>query len=330
MLVLALLFAGIAFLVASVVDLRIREVPDWISYATLVAAVVMTLFTIIGDSAFSPFGFLSLLLLLLHIFLVPFKKNDFFTYAPVVFAGLCALGGWSLGDASAAILVGVGAFLGFLIGAFMYVLHQWGGGDAKLLVSTGALFGLSGSLFLFANFLLYLILAGALWGLGFASYLAIRDRKQFLPAMNALYRKARKTRYLLLILLFSAVVMALLFVQDLFLRLLVLLFGGVPFLLFLSILFSRALERTSMRVRYPLNRLMEGDYVLEHFKAGRRVIPKKEYITEEEIKLLRTQKIRSVLVKEGVPFVPSFLLAYLFVLVVFLQNRIDLLALLVR
>jgi prepilin signal peptidase PulO-like enzyme (type II secretory pathway) len=60
----------------------------------------------------------------------------------------------------------------------------------------------------------------------------------------------------------------------------------------------------------PAN-LKEGDWLLRDVSVGKRVIKKTVHgLSLDEIRLLRKSR-RSVYIKEGIPFSPAFLLAYL-------------------
>ena len=74
-----------------------------------------------------------------------------------------------------------GLLIGYLIGALMYYTGQWGGGDAKMLMGLGALQGVAiigpaslwqGQFPLFFTTVITIFIAGAIYGLGYAAYLA--------------------------------------------------------------------------------------------------------------------------------------------------------------
>ena len=67
--------------------------------------------------------------------------------------------------------------------------------------------------------------------------------------------------------------------------------------------------------------LSEGDWIEKDIKIGsKKVYTKKELgVSKKQIRLLKKYyekgKIKSVLVKEGIPFVPSFLIAFIISLI---------------
>ena len=56
---------------------------------------------------------------------------------------------------------------------------------------------------------------------------------------------------------------------------------------------------------------MEGDWLAEDVIVHGKTIVKKKTLHKEDIQKLRDKNISSVTIKEGIPFVPSFLIAYL-------------------
>ncbi len=76
---------------------------------------------------------------------------------------------------------------------------------------------------------------------------------------------------------------------------------------------SRVLETGILTVRTPVSRLVEGDWLVAEVRKNGRVLvrPKNTGLTRQQIAILKRHKVRRVLVREGIPFVPSFLLALL-------------------
>ena len=260
---IAHLIAFVALIIATHVDLKIREVPDLLSFGTIAVGIALGVMEAMVSLSFMPL-----------------------------------------------VLMIAGLGLGFIIGCIMYYTGQWGGGDAKLLMGLGALFGVGS---FFYNFLLYLILAGAVYGLGYGMYLALKNRKAFAKSFmqKAHTPKMRRVRMGFQVLIVLALVNAFFIIQDVALKLLVVIFCAGAYSLIYLILFSRALEESCMKVKIPVSKLVEGDWVLEEVKLGKKkLIADKTGITQEQIALLKKHNIKKVLVKEGIPFVPSFLLAY--------------------
>ena len=76
----------------------------------------------------------------------------------------------------------IGLILFVAIAYIMFYTGQWGGGDSKMLMGLGAVFGLALSLNPFPKigiFLINIFIAGAVYGLIYSSVLAVKNRKKF-------------------------------------------------------------------------------------------------------------------------------------------------------
>jgi len=245
---------------------------------------------------------------------------DILNYLLVVFASgwalFSSLLSWSYEPLLSAFLGGAAAFV---FGSVMYYTGQWGGGDTKLLLGLGILLGISIGNVLDGSLLLLLInilVWGSVWGILATGYTAFRNRKKFVEAYTHFSRKMRVERFFCFV-GFLVVLMLALFLIDPFRILLAVVAFLIPLLFYLT-LFSRALEKSCMVKKYAVSRLTEGDWLVEDVKKGNRVLVRKnlEGISSEEILVLKKSSVGHVLVKEGIPFTPSFLMAYLFMLLV--------------
>ena len=94
------------------------------------------------------------------------------------------------------------------------------------------------------------------------------------------------------------------------------LFATLSFGLYLSIM-AKAVERACMLKLVSPLKLTEGDWVAKDVVVGGKRIagPKDLGIEKRQIRqlvaLYRQKKLRVVLIKEGIPFSPSFLIAYI-------------------
>lgn len=266
--------AGLA--AATYSDLRTREVPDWLNYGLIIAGIGLRLI-------------------------------------------------WAAASLDAMILVEgfLGLALFFLVASLMYYGGQWGGGDAKMLMGLGCLmgFGIPKAWTLaeipdLAVFWIILLFAGALYGLGASMVLSVRNfralRKSFLP----LFAKNRiRLAALMLLALASAGGSRL--SPDQFLRIGLLSLSGVAAFTALLWIYVKAVEEVCMVKDYPIARLTEGDWIAEDIVVGGKRIcgPKDLGVSREQIATLKgiagQKKILTVKVKEGIPFLPPFLIAFL-------------------
>jgi len=76
-------------------------------------------------------------------------------------------------------------------------------------------------------------------------------------------------------------------------------------------IFVKAVENSCMIKLLAPKQLTEGDWLVKPVKIGKKIIkPKTEGLTVQDIAIIKKAK-KKVLVKEGMPFVPVFLIAVL-------------------
>ena len=269
-----LLVAFLFIVIASYTDFKSREVPDWVNFAAIASGLGLRLL-------YSVFSW----------------DYHFFVAGVIGFAAA------------------------YLLACIMFYSGQWGGGDSKLLMGVGALLGVELSFDTkgFA-FLIALIIVGAGYGLLWSVWLAVnnwkgfvREAKSILFEMSALHRLSLGAAIVIFAAAFVARDDVFVFVLLLFLSLFVILF-------FYLFVFVKAVQDSCLMKWVVPQKLTEGDWVAEDVVVGKRIIagPKDLGVSQAQIKqliaLYNKRKIRRVLLKTGIPFVPSFLLAFLLML----------------
>ncbi|MBW3004143.1 A24 family peptidase [Candidatus Woesearchaeota archaeon] len=219
------------------------------------------------------------------------------------------------------ILYGAYGFIVFLgIGLLLYYSGQWGGGDSKLIWGIGALIGLKLELSMqfMILFLINLIIIGAVYGFVWSITLSIKHRKQFIKEYTNISNKLKGLRKIVLISSIGLFILFLLLINNTLLSLPLLLVAVFALLFFYVFVFAKAVENSCMLKLYPISKLTEGDWIAKDvIVKGKKICgPKDLGITKEQIATLKKLKIKKVLVKEGIPFVPSFLIAFIFTWVV--------------
>ena len=222
-------------------------------------------------------------------------------------------------------LLGFGSFLA--LAYIMFLSGQWGGGDSKMLMGMGALFAtypeflknyfspeLLGMPFL-ASFWINLLLLGAVYGVFWTIGLGIFHFKDLKKSMKFYFkipiiRKVRFYTHLVSIVLILTGIIVPVFI----IRLFSLVFGFI--LLFFVYLFIviKSVEKACMyRVLTP-DKLVEGDWPVDDVLVDGKVVfskDKKVGFEQEDLeaimKFYNQKKIKTVKVKHGIPFVPSFL-----------------------
>ncbi|MBI2664356.1 prepilin peptidase [Candidatus Woesearchaeota archaeon] len=266
-----------ALAVGSYTDFKTREVPDWLNYGLIVFGVGVNL--------------------LLSIV--------FWTWSYIAYS-----------------IIGLALFIG--IACALYYSGQWGGGDSKMLIGLGAVFGLpisfawpyvSMNAFLIA-FWFNLLMAGVVYAMLWSIYLLIKNYRKFLKEAGKEMVRKRKMRRLSLAAAIAALIAAIA-ISDFQLKLLLTAAGLLTILTIYYTIYSKAIEKAGMHKLVTPAELTEGDWVVEDVKAGNKLIasPKDLGVTKKQIKILKQlyakRKIRKVLIKVGLPFVPSFFAAML-------------------
>jgi len=212
----------------------------------------------------------------------------------------------------------------------MFYLGQWGGGDSKLMMGLGAMIGFNAfPLFGENNYWLLIllgciVLVGAVYGLVWSMFLAFRRRKEFMKGMNSWLEKRgiKILRRTLLITISVALIVVITMVPQEY-KLILVLALAMLYLIFYIWLFVKVIEETCMVKGIPISKLTEGDWIYKDVYIGKKLItgPKDLGISKEQIDQLKKYsskgKIKTVMIKEGIPFIPVFLLAYIAMIVIY-------------
>lgn len=203
---------------------------------------------------------------------------------------------------------GVVLFVGLAYG--LYYGRAFAGGDAKLLMGIGGLLpfeSLRDYLFLSSAFLLLLFGLGAAYTIVYTLILITKKWSAFSRSCVLELRSNRMVWiYSIFGWLFFAVFIIYLKIYFFFFYT-SLLFLAIPFLY----AYVRAVEKVCMVKYVEPSRLTEGDWIVHDVHIGSHTVKKTVHgLSLKDIELLRKAK-KKVLIREGVPFVPAFLLAYL-------------------
>ena len=243
---------------------------------------------------------------------IPDWLNYSFFFAAIGIRGL-----FSLEQGGAILLSGIlGILAAYAVGYVFYLTRQWGGGDMKLLLGIGAVIGINYPLthqsFRLLWYFLLLLFMGALYGLVWMSYIAYRERNQFTKAFLKNLNKTRKLH------LGSAVLSLGLGLIGMYIPT-ILPLAFFPLGLFYLLLFVHSVEHSCFLVNVDPEKVTEGDWLAQEvITSGKKMMGRKT-LNLQDIHYLQelkaTGKIHTVLIKIGIPFVPSFLLAYIALLV---------------
>ena len=192
----------------------------------------------------------------------------------------------------------------FIAMNLFYYGRVFAGGDAKLLFAMTAFFlGLTfwESVGNIGIFLLFLMISGSIYGLVYSFVLWFKNK----TAVNKEMARVAKGYSVKALEVLGVILMLGGFVDSLFF-----LVGVLVFVFPLLYIFAKGLENVSMIREISGKELREGDWLVNDVKVGK-VVVKADWdgLNLEDIELLRDEK--KVLIKEGLPFVPAFLIAFL-------------------
>jgi len=276
MLLIGIIIAFIVLIIASITDLKSREVPDYLSYGLIFIAFAIAILDAVIEWNY-----------------ILFMQSA------------------------------MGFIVGLIIAYSMFYLGQWGGGDSKLIMGLGAIIGFNVfSIFGKNNFWLLILIAGivffgAVYGLVWSIFLAIKNRKIFMKNM-AIWLQKREfviARWILYVVIVLAVIAIFTIVPKDF-RIMLITFVVMFYMIFYIWLFVKVIEETCMVKEVLVSKLTEGDWIFKDVYIGKKFItgPKDLGVSREQIALLKKYsakgKIKTVTIKEGIPFIPAFLLAY--------------------
>ena len=277
--IIAYSLSFIALLIGSITDLKTREVPDWLNYGLIISGISLNMLfsAIYSDSSFAINSIVGLLIL-------------------------------------------------FGIAYIMFYAGQWGGGDSKMLMGLGAMIGVDVGFeapqFL-AGFFINALFAGAIYVLSWSIFLAIKNKGKFVNEI----RKILSIKKIILIKKITIFIVALGIIFSLlaplfFVKLLMLSFALIIALTFYLWVFVKAIEKSAMYKLVEPSRLTEGDWIVKDIYVNNQYIcgPKDLGIEKKQIKKLiefyRKGKVKKILIKEGIPFVPSFFIAFVVTFVI--------------
>ncbi len=305
----------IALIIGSITDLKTREVPDYLNFALIAIGFGMAVLAAILN-----------------------KDITYLSTAAIGFA-LCFIfsiimyytGQWGGGDAK--ILMGIGSVIG---------------------ISYATLHSLEMPFLLLFFILTFFI--GGMYGIVWLSIVMIKNWHSFKKVYKITYNQTNKYIKYILYYCVPLLLIGALVTQEILLKAALALLSIMLFFLYYLFIAIKVLEEIAFIKEIPLSQLTEGDWIAEPivFK-GKLIVGKKESgltkeqlieldnaktlvkllylkikfwykhltdnlgITREQLTELHEAKIKTVKVKYGIPFVPSFLLAFIATLVLWLR-----------
>lgn len=202
----------------------------------------------------------------------------------------------------------IGLAIFFALGNLFYYLRVFAGGDAKLMIALGAVLPLSENLFInlkgFFLFLCLFFIVGAIYGLCFSIFLALKHVGIFKKEFSQQFRENKKLVYSFLI--FGLVIFCFGFFHTFFAYFGLLIFA-FPFLYF----YTKSIEEGIMIVSVPVSKISEGDWLYKDLKIKNKLIKARwEGLSASDIVQIR-KSVKRVEIKQGIPFIPVFLISFI-------------------
>lgn len=217
-------------------------------------------------------------------------------------------------------LIGTLSFIG--LGFLFYYGRAFAGGDAKLLMALGAVLPFESYIdyfFIGLGFVFILFMVGAFYSLIYSTFL-IRGKKGFAKTFG---KKIGNRKLLVYGFLIAGIFAGIWFFSsaDVFFGLYLLILGLMPLFYF----YAKTVDEMCMIKLIKPHDLREGDWLVRDIKTGKGVIKNRvDGLNMKEIQLLK--KIgKKVLIRDGLPFAISFLMAFMVFVFLFLRYGFSLL-----
>lgn len=197
----------------------------------------------------------------------------------------------------------------FAIANLFYYSRIFAGGDAKLLMALGPILPLSNitteNLMTFLYFIILLLFAGAIYNLIFTIVILAKNKEKFSSEFKNMLKKGKSSIYLtIIIFMLAAITLILLKMYSLIYLVITIIL--IPFLY----IYTKTIEKFMVIKTKPRD-LREGDWLAEEIKIkGKTIKPKWEGLSKHEIELIIKSNLQ-VKIKNGIPFSPAFLIAFI-------------------
>ncbi|MFA5173965.1 MAG: prepilin peptidase [Candidatus Pacearchaeota archaeon] len=209
-------------------------------------------------------------------------------------------------------IIGFGVF--FALSNLFYYSRLFAGGDAKLLMALGAILPLSynwiSNLKIFVAFVLLFFALGALYSLVYSFVLVFANFKRFTKEFKVQWKNYNKMflwaiGFMILWIIFA-------FILD---QKPIMIIGFVVLLFPVLFVYAKSVEESCMVKLVDPKEVTIGDWLYKDIKVGDKKIKSKwEGVSKYNLEIIRKGK-KKILIKQGVPFTPSFLFGFIVLIV---------------
>lgn len=205
-------------------------------------------------------------------------------------------------------LIGFAIF--FVLGNLFYYSRLFAGGDAKLLMALGSVLSFSYNwvinLKIFGYFILLFLITGSFYALIYAICLISANPEKFFKEFKKQWINYKKMFLIALVFVFLWALVCFFISKIAFI-----LIGLIVLLFPVLFIFAKAVEESCMIKEIESSRLTEGDWLYKDVRIGSRLVKSKwEGLSKKEVEMIKKSK-KKVLIKQGIPFTPSFLFGFI-------------------
>jgi len=265
-----IIIALISLILGSIHDIKTHEVPDWLNFSLLSTGLALRL-----------------------IYSITFNQFTYFTYAIL---SLIAM---------------------ILLGTLLYYTKQWGGGDAKLLMALGTIFATKPFFIkpqpipFLITLIINILIVGAIYGIIYSIVLVLKNRKKFIQEFKTVSNRENIKFIQKLILILSTIILILIITSKNTETRFIL--GILTILIILYTYFwiaIKSLEKCCMEKTISISKAVEGDWLAQDIIKNKKLILSKNNpgLEKKDIEKLKRLRIDYIKIKQGIAFVPSFLL----------------------
>ncbi|MEM0465440.1 MAG: hypothetical protein QXW97_01915 [Candidatus Pacearchaeota archaeon] len=216
----------------------------------------------------------------------------------------------------------IGVVVFFVLGNLFYYSRLFAGGDAKLLIALGGILPLSYdwiiNVKIFGIYILSFLFLGSLYVLIWAIFLMFINWKKFKKEFLKQWRIYHNYFFVFFVIILLFILIVLLLGKNIFVIL------GIILSLFpVLFIFAKSIEESCMIKALDPKKITEGEWLYKNLKVGKKkIIANWEGISEDELRLIRNKYKKKVLIKQGIPFTPSFLIGFLILLFILWKYKL--------
>jgi hypothetical protein len=205
---------------------------------------------------------------------------------------------------------GVLGFVTFIIlGNIFYYSRLFAGGDAKLLMGLGPILPLSynwiANFKTFGLYILLFLICGSVYVLIWAFFLVTKNWNRFKKEFLKHWKKNNK----MFLGCLAAAVLWIIFVVSLG-EFLLILMSFIIILFPILYVFAKAVEEACMIKALDPIKITEGDWLYHDIViSGKKIKATWDGVSKKDLNLIRAKARGKILIKQGIPFTPSFLFA---------------------